>query len=426
VGLWMSLSLVEECRTRVEQALAVAASSDRRCEMKLYAALGLATSSIHTKDAVLERRAIWTKALEIAESLGDVEYQLRSLWGLYSFHLGSGQFRLALEKAQRFRTVAAEQGAQNDRAIGDRMIGFIQHLLGDQASARRHIEHMLAHFIPPRERSHDAIRFLFDPRVVARTILARTLWVNGFPDEAIRTVKVAIEEARETDHALSLCYALAHAAFPTMLWVEDFAAAEHYVAMLLEHSARHTLPSWGALGRTYQGVLAIRRGELGLGLRLLRAGSDEFRDAMYEVSYLMLLSELAAGYGRAGQTADGLSAAEQAIERAEHTEGRWLFPELLRIKGKLLLLQAENGSAAAAEAHFRQALEWARRQNALSWELRAANSLARLLHDQGWSSDALAFLLPVYARFTEGFETTDLKAAKALLDELRHSRVEPD
>jgi predicted ATPase len=130
------------------------------------------------------------------------------------------------------------------------------------------------------------------------------------------------------------------------------------------------------------------------------------------------LNQLAAGFARAGQIADGLAAAEQAIERAERTEARWLFPESLRIRGELLLLQAATGAAAVAEDHFRQALDWARRQGALSLELRAATSLARLRRDQGRSAEAIALLQPVYDRFTEGFDTADLKEARLLLDAL--------
>src|SRR5271169_4201179 len=105
--------------------------------------------------------------------------------------------------------------------------------------------------------------------------------------------------------------------------------------------------------------------------------------------------------------------------RFEHTEDRWLIADLLRSKGELLLLQGAPGAAAAAEGYFRLALDWARRQGALSWELRAATSLARLLNDQGLSADATALLQPIYDQFTEGFDTADLKAAKALLDDLR-------
>jgi predicted ATPase len=109
----------------------------------------------------------------------------------------------------------------------------------------------------------------------------------------------------------------------------------------------------------------------------------------------------------------------EAIERPEQTEERWLIAELLRLKGELLLLQGIHGAAMEPEGHFRQALDWARRQGALSWELRAATSLARLLRDQGRPAEAMALLGPVYDRFTEGFDTADLKTAKALLDTLR-------
>ena len=335
VPLWIHLSLLDECRSRTEQALAVlSAGEDRdpRREMKLHAALASSSwwraAGIYAQGVVHELGAIWTRALEIAESLGDTEYQLRSLWGLWTFQLGIGQFRVALDIAQRFRTLAAKQGEQNDRLIGERMIGAMQHLLGDQASARRYTEHMLANFILPEQRSHDLIRFQYDQRVAARTVLARVLWLQGFPDQAMRTAKSAVEEAREANHAPSLCFALAHAAFTTMLWVEDLSVPEADIVMLLELSARHALPSWGALGRALQGVLAIRRGDVDPGLRPLRAGFDEFGGAMADWLSVMFLSELAAGLGRAGRPDEGLTAAEQTIERAEHTEARWFFPEV--------------------------------------------------------------------------------------------------
>jgi len=120
--------------------------------------------------------------------------------------------------------------------------------------------------------------------------------------------------------------------------------------------------------------------------------------------------------GQAGQVSEGLAAVNQAIDCSEHAEERWRIAELLRVKGELLLLQNLFGAEATAEDHFRQALDWARGQGALCWELRAATSLARLLRDQGRSAHAVALLQPVYDRFTEGFDTADLKTAKTLLD----------
>jgi len=127
---------------------------------------------------------------------------------------------------------------------------------------------------------------------------------------------------------------------------------------------------------------------------------------------------MAEALGRAGQNAEGLAAIGEAIAHAERTEERWAMAEMLRVKGELLLLQGAPGAAAVAEDHFRQALDWARRQGALSWELRAATSLGRLLRDRDRVDEARDLLAPIYERFTEGFSTADLQAGKKLLDEL--------
>jgi predicted ATPase/DNA-binding winged helix-turn-helix (wHTH) protein len=418
VPLWMHFSLMEECRGRVERALAAIAAGagrDARREMKLSAALG--ASLLYARGATgPEIEAAWTKALEVAESLDDAEYQLRSLFGLWTSHINSGQHRVALALAQRFCILAASRPASNDRLIGERMIGVSQHYLGDQPSARRHIEHLLTRYVTPLQRSH-AIRFQIDPGVTARVFFARILCLQGFPDQAKRVAESSIEDARVTNHPISMGQALALAACPIALLAGDLAAAEHYVGMLLDHSTRHALARWRAFGRSYQGVLVIQRGDLSIGLRLLRAGIDERGDARFAVLRLIAFL-MAEALGRAGQIADGLAAIEEALSWTERTEERWLIAELLRVRGELVLLQGAPDAAATAEGQFRQALDWARRQGALSWELRAATSLARLLSDQDRSADATALLQPVYDRFTEGFATADLKAAKALLDDL--------
>jgi predicted ATPase len=132
--------------------------------------------------------------------------------------------------------------------------------------------------------------------------------------------------------------------------------------------------------------------------------------------FILLTTE---AMGHVGQVSQGLAELDEGIEQSEQTKERWLIADLLRIKGELLLLRGTQSAATAAEDHFRQALDWARRQSALSLELRAATSLARLLRDQGHSTDAVALLQQVYNRFTEGFDSADLKVARALLDALQ-------
>jgi predicted ATPase/DNA-binding winged helix-turn-helix (wHTH) protein len=415
VPLWKHLSLFDECRGRAEQALAVLtgkARPDTRREMKLHDAL--AVSLRYIRGAVPETGAALTRALELAENLDDVDYQLRSLAELWSFHFGSGQYPSALSLAQRFCTLAANRSDAGDRLIGEHMIGISQHYLGDQMSARRHLERVLADDVILGRRH--VIRFQIDPKVAARVFLARILWLQGFPGQAMRTVHSSVEDARAANHGFSFCYALAVGACLIALLVGDLAAAEHYMGMLLDHSTRRSLAHWHAWGRGYQGALAIERGDVVTGWRLLRAGFHEFggfTSAMQVNAFLMVEA-----LGRAGQIVDGLAVVEGAIARSEETEGLWLIAELLRIKGQLLLSQGADGARAAAEDHFRQALDWARRQGTLSWELRAATGLARLWRDQGRPAEARVLLQPVYDRFTEGFGTADLKAARALLDAL--------
>jgi predicted ATPase len=418
VALWMRLSLPEECRGRAERALAAlgaGASRDASHEMKLHTAVG--ASLIYSRGAAgPETSMAYTRALEIAESLEDAEYRLRSLWGLWAYHSASGRHRVALELAQRFHALAAERPDPNDRLIGEGMIGVSQHYFGDLPSARRHLEHMLVGYVTPGQTSQ-IIRFQTDQRVLMSVFLARVLWLQGFPDQATRAAHSSVEDARAANHTISLCQVLAHAACPLALLTGDLAAAEHYVTMLLDHSTRHALAHWRACGRSFHGVLVIQRGDVIAGLQLLRAGFDEFGEAGSAVLRLIAFL-LAEALGYAVQNADGLASIEGSIARAERTEERWAMAELVRVKGELLLLQGAPGAAAAAEDHFRQSLDWARRQGALSWVLRAATSLARLLRHQGRSADAVDCLQPVYSRFTEGFGTADLLQARTLLDQL--------
>ena len=417
IPLLMQLSLMEECRGRVEQALAAIAAGtgqNARCEMQLHVAL--AQSLMYTRGSVSQIDAVGTKALEIAESLGDAEYQLRSLWCLWSFHNSGGQHRLALTLAQRFHALAATRSEPNVRLIGDRIIGTSQHYLGDLLSARRHLELVLAHHVVLAQKTQ-IVRFQGggDP-TAARAFLARILWLQGLPDQAMRAAKSSVAEARATNHVIALGGALAVAACPIALFRGDLAAAEHYVEMLLDHSTKHALARWRARGHSYQGVLAIQRGDLSSGLRLLRAGFDEPGAA--GSAPRLFTFHMAEALGWAGQIADGLAAIEEAIGRSERSGERWATAEMLRIKGELFLLQGASGAAAAAEGLFQRALDFAHRQGALSWELRAATSFARLLRDQDRSAEAAALLQPIYDRFTEGFATADLRAARALLDAL--------
>jgi len=415
VPLWFRLSLIEECRGRVELALSrLRAGPDHhtRQAMQLYAAL--AASLLYTRGPVRETETAWMRALEIADTFGDAEYRLRAFRGLWACHITSGEYRSALQYAEGFRDLAAGKPDAADQLIGERMIGTTLHFLGDQPNARSRIEHMLAHYPAPADRSH-IIRFQYDQRVAGRADLALILWLQGFPEQAMRTAQSAVDEARTSDHALSLCYALSNAACPVAISTGDLSAAQRWIEMLLDYSVRHSLKVWQARGRGYHGTVLIRRGDIDGGLQLLRSGIEELREAGFASRFTAFLAVLAEGLASAGQLADAIATVDEALARSERNEDRWCFAWLLRIKGELELLK-KTPDAATAEWHFRQALDCARRQGALTWELRAALSLARLRYNQGGSGAARELLAPIYRRFTEGFGTADLVTAKNLLD----------
>ena len=315
--------------------------------------------------------------------------------------------RLRSEKA--FYGVAEDSAGVADLPIGDRMMGLSLHLLGDQTRARQHFERMLERYVASAQRSH-IIRFQFDQRLTAHVALAAVLWLQGFPDQAMAIIDSKIDEACALHHALSLCNALAKAC-PVALFTGNVAAAERFVAMLLEQSAQHGL--FQAEGRCFQGVLLIQRGDVADGMQVLRTSLEELPGINVSLRYAALLG--AEALGRFGEIAQAQQAIDEALARSERNDERWCFAELLRVKGELCLLAGGPNAASSAEGHLLQGLEWARRQGALSWELRCAISLARLWHGQGQTERARGLLAPVFGRFTEGFETADLRAAQTLL-----------
>jgi predicted ATPase len=383
--------------------------------MQLHAGLGL---TLMQTQGPVAAGAAWANALELAEDLGNIEYRLRALWGLSVHRFSKGEYQAALALAQRFCDLAVESADPSDLLVGDGMMGVLLHYHGEQSEARRHLESMLDHYVTPVKRSPLA-RFQFDQRVSAQCIRARVLWLQGFPDQAVGAAQSAIENARALDHAVSLCDALAQAACPVALLTGNLAAAEYFVGTLLEQSARYGLGGWNAWGRCLKGALLIRLGDAADGLALLRDALEELHQAGFPLHYTGFLGTLVQGLASVGQVGDALLAIEQVFARSERTEERWYLPELLRLRGELVLLDGAPKAESMAENDFQQALDWAHRQDALSWELRSATSLARLWRDHGRTREAHDLLAPIYHRFTEGFETGDLVAAKALIEALR-------
>lgn len=416
IPMWANLSLVEECRRRVERSLSNndRAPQDARCEMRLCTAFG--QSLLMTRGAVPEAAAMLTKSLALAEALADADYQVRALWGLCMHRIFTNNYRETLEIAQRIRDVAKSVGDAADLLIGDEILGYSAHFLGDQISARHHLESRSGRSARVGHRS-DIVRFHYDPRILGPMMLGAVLWLQGLPDQAVHATQRAVESARATDHPLSLCDVLAEVAWP-LLFGGAFTIAERLIEEQIGLAARFGFGIWESYGRGLKGVLLTRTGRVGAGLPLLRTSFEEIQDGMpYRCPAFS--GELAHALSQIGRITEGIAVVDKALERCNQTEERWYTPELLRTKGLLLQSSVSADATDAAQDYFLQARAGARQQGAMSWELRAVMSLARLWESQSRGKEALDLLEPVFNRFTEGFETADLKAAKALIENLR-------
>jgi predicted ATPase len=418
VPLWVHLSLMGECRERVEQALAVLEGDEAataRPRMQLSAALGW--SLMYGVGRARETSAAWATTLELAERLDDTGYRLRALWGLCIDQFNIGELRTALEFARRFAGLVENSADAIDLMMADRILATALHYFGDQKNARHHIERMLASHAALAQQPQ-IVRFQFDQRVTAHYFQARILWLQGFADQAMRVVERNIEEGRTIGNALSFCSVLGQGACPLAFLSGDLDAAERYGTMLLEHADRYGPRVWHLWAGCFNGLVMAKRGDLAGGLRALRGGLEQAGDARFLPRFMLLLGELAVCLGEAGEIAPGLATVEETLARCEARDERWYVAELLRIKGELTILEDAADAAATAEEHFLRALDWAGRQQALSWELRTATSLARMRKRQHRAIEGRRLLNSVYGRFTEGFETADLRQAKTLLEEL--------
>jgi predicted ATPase/DNA-binding winged helix-turn-helix (wHTH) protein len=413
VPVWLHLSLMAECRRRVEQALATDPSDrlDPRLIMQLHIALGVALT--HTTGRAEQAGANLARALELADGLNDEDSQLRALWAIWDHHSNLREYAAAQPAAERFSRLAQTAENPGRSLVADRLMGHTHHYRGNQPQARLYTERVLDRHRVPQDR-RPTIWLQYDQRILARAILARVLCLQGFPDQAKQQAQASFDEAQATDHKLSLCYALCIAIYPVALLTGDVATFEAILPTGTELAATHRLPYYRSWTRCLQGVLLIRRGQFAAGTISLRGALDDFGTiGARQPEFLLALAEGQAGAGRPD---DALATIENAMIRADRQGENWCTAELHRVQGELLLQTGQPALAAAG--CFTRALEIASGQGALLWELRAALSLARLYIRQREPAAASALLAPIHARFTEGFDTADLHAAKTLLAKL--------
>ncbi|MBV9532681.1 MAG: hypothetical protein JO283_16875 [Bradyrhizobium sp.] len=411
---FLAMSLLTECHRWSERAIVSLDEITRAGpeEMHLQAALGL--SLMFTGGHSEAARAAMNRGVLIAEQCGDVANQLQLLCQLHMFHHRLGDYKIALHYAKRSAAVAKTIASSAAVALAQSQIGISLNYMGDLGRARVELEACLQH--GSGSRRTNTILHGFDHYIIVGGYLARNLWLQGYPVQAVERVRLTVKDAACMDHPITLSIALVWAV-SVFLWIGDLRSAEEHVDWSISHARSYSLPPYLAAAHGFEGELAIRRGDPAKGVETLRDSMAKLHAARYELLMTAFNISVVQGLAASGRSAEALGLVDESIRRVE-TRGDFSYmPELLRVKGSLLLSKPEP-SIEDAEDCFKRSLELSRLQGARAWELRTATDLAALWVDLGSSERGFALLRTVCEQFTEGFDTADLKAARRLLDSL--------
>jgi class 3 adenylate cyclase/predicted ATPase len=384
----------------------------QRQELEFCCALGAVLIAVKGH-AAPETGQAYARARELWEQLGSPSEFLRVPFGQSLYYVYRGELDLALRLDEDLLRLSRQRNDSVGLVMGHFAFGRTMMLLGGFASSRSHLEEVLALYDPTSHRAlaHQAG---FHPHILSKAYLGIVLFCLGFPDEALARSSAAIAEARRLAHPPSLAGSLSLGALLLSL-LGNYAVLGEWAGQLVAMATEQGFPVWRAWGAIFRGWIKVKNFDVTEGMSLLRSGLAAYR-ATSAVQWIPHYSALlASACETAGQVEESLTLLDDALQVVERTGERWFEAELNRHKGRMLLRQEHPE---AAEELYRKALRIAEEQGAKLWELRAAASLARLRRNQGRHAEARELLAPIYGWFTEGFETPDLKEAKALLDDL--------
>jgi TOMM system kinase/cyclase fusion protein len=384
-----------------------------RQELDLQTTRGLALMA--TKGmAALEVGTAYARARELCSQVGDTPQLFQVLMGLCAFHRQRGEFLTARELGEQCLALAQGDGEPMRLLEAHRALGVPLFYLGELGAARAHLEQEMALYDPQQHRSH-ASHYGVDPRVSCLSAVIWALWLLGYPDRALERCHDALTLAQELSHPYSLAYAL-QGAVRLHRFRREVQATQERAEALLTLSNEQGFAQWAAAGAMMRGWALAEQGSEAEGMVQLRQGLATWQGIGIEAGQPYWLALLAETSSRRGQVEEGSRILAEAFVLVNKNGERWWEAELHRLTGELLLRQ--GGPDAQVEACFHHALNTARRQQAKSLELRTAMSLSRLWQHQGKRAEARQMLAPVYNWFSEGFDTTDLQEANALLEEL--------
>jgi class 3 adenylate cyclase/predicted ATPase len=393
----------------------------RREQIKLQVAL--ITPLLHVKGlaapepkAAAERARLLTEqAVSLGEPPDDPLLLFSVLYGFWVASYVAFNGDAVRELAAQFLALAEKQGATVPLMIGHRLMGASLLWSGDIAEARAHLDQAIALYDPDEHRPV-AMRFGVDAGVSILYARSWALWGLGYPDAALADSEQALKGAREIGNAATLMPALGWTSLPHV-HRGNYAAANLQTTELVALADEKGSLFWKAFAMMNQGCVSVLTGKASDAVQMITAGIAAWRSTGATALIPFYLIYLGRAYAEVGQFDDAWRCIGEAMAAVERTKEKWCEAEVNGMAGEVALLSPER-DATKAEAYFERALSVARAQQAKSWELRAAISMARLWRDQGKRDEARDLLAPVYGWFTEGFDTLDLKEAKALLDEL--------
>jgi class 3 adenylate cyclase/predicted ATPase len=383
-------------------------------EVDMLIALGV--SQIATQGfAAPEVGETYTYARQRCQHLEDPYQLFPMLRGLWNYSLVRAEYQTAHALGEQLLTLAQQSQDSAMRLAAHRALGTTLFNLGTAAEAHTHFTQGIALYDPHQHRT-SAFLYGDDAGVVCHSFAPWTLWMLGYPAQGLARSQEAVLLAQHHGHPFSLGFALCWAGVFHQFRREVRATQERAEAACSLAMAQG-FPSWMAQGAILRGWALAQQGQAQEGIAQIEQGLRSFRATGAEIERSYFLALLAEAYGMMGQPETGLTRLTEALALVDTTGEHWYEPELYRLKGELLLQQSADHHA-EAESCFHHALEIARNQQAKSFELRTATSLAKLWQQQGKRQEAHDLLAPVYHWFTEGFDTADLQEAKALLDEL--------
>jgi predicted ATPase/DNA-binding winged helix-turn-helix (wHTH) protein len=393
--LWQELSLLKEHGVYVRKALSLLdATSDPCPQLKIALHLALGSACYHTQVSTTETVDAFVSARILAKHCNDLAGQLRAVSGHMAVNLCCANYQMALEQSRQFDRL----GLHGDPVLSlstHRLRVLALHFAGDQQQARMNAEQVLQRMAQSGHLNRFTYGFgvHYDQSVAALTILARILWLQGQPEQAWRTARQALDIATQINHGTSICYTLALAGCLIAHYNGDTRTARELLRQLLDQAQKHSVLLFYTWARHYAQVIDSAEAHLPL-----QPGVGLIKDIMV--------------------TLDGSFVDDALLQRADTGTAGWSTAEVLRARADALLAENCPLKTEAAEAVLIRALNVAKHQGALAWELRSATSLAQLWQRQGLYQQAHELLAPIYNRFTEGFSTPDLSKVRRLLDEL--------